>query len=542
MARRPARGVLVLALAAISLLAWHGGNIALVEVAEAEKSPLDQLAEEAGRVVRFWEQPHNVHLSHGGFGVRSVSQGRDQWQLSVSENGDVEKPGAFLSQEGGKGVAYGFEYDSAKSRYSVAEAAGLKLKRVAVSAVSNGDGDAADVDWALHVEGDKGRHFSATSDGGSVVYDGSFGLEAPVAEGLAVRYAIDAKRRASADGPLPSWYRHGAGLSYASPVGNATVHVHQPNPDLSDAPLEYEARLKGEVAAANIKGSPTYELRAARDGEGENSYTALLKLKGPEGLTGGLTAAVRGGKPAVSAYGEYAAKRRVASGIEVGGDAKVSISPPGQEGGDQALELHPVGLTASADLGKLAPAILDSGSKVDLRARYKLGADMPALSASAKIKAPKLSALELAAEASVDDEGQSSGKLKVSGSARGVSAQYEATASPGREARHAAQVLVPAELKGGSARAFGRVYQSEADNGGRPRLQLGVQYDFKTDVAGRAVRVNGDSALYDSGNTLLGDDGVAWHDARLKRGRNSAKTLRARIEGPHAQSHKWLHQ
>jgi len=513
------------------LLSWCNGDVAMVQSDEGkEEGTFARIPAEVARVGRFWEQPHNLRASHGGFTLRSISQGKDQWQFSLSEDGAVDKPGVFASQECGKGRFYGLEYDSTKSSYSIADVAGLKLKRVAFSAATKAS-DSNNLDWTFQVQGDKGREFAATGDRDSVVYGGTFGVEVPVNKDVVLRYAFDTKRRAGAS-KLPSWFRHSAGVRIASPAGNVSMNIHQPNPDVQNASFEYHASLVGEIKDSRIGGSPTYTLRTVRDGDTLAAHEAKVALKGPKGFTGGLTAAVHGGKPAISAFGEYAAKQMVAKGVELGGDAKVVLSPPGQLGGNEVVELHPVGFMASADLGKLAPSVAHVGSTLDVRARYKLGAARPALSALAKLRSKKLAALEVEAEGSVDGLGKSSGKLKVSGAARGVAAQYETVASPGSKARHAAQVLWPAELKTGSARAYGRLMQSEADHGGKPRLQLGVQYDFNTDIAGRKVRVEGDSAVYDSGSTLLGENGLAWRDSRLSRARQTAAALRRRIEGP----------
>lgn len=543
MAKRPSRGFLVLVLAAAALLACRRPGVALVEKGKSgeEAAPPPAWQAEVARVGRFWEQPHRFGATHGGFRLSSISQGKDQWQLSISEEGALDRPGAFVSQENGGTVAYGLEYDSTKSNYSLADMKGLKLKRVAFSAASK-SWNGSNLDWALHVEGDKGRQFSATGDKDHAIYDGSFGVEVPVATGVALRYAFDAKRRAGTEGVLPAWFRHSAGVKYISELANATLLLHQPNPDLEKGPFEYQAVLEGDIRSPKVRGSPSYTLQAAREGGALPSYDAKVKMQGPEGLTGGLMAGLRGGKPVVSAFGEYATKRTVAKGIQVGGDAKVVLSPKTQEGSTEVVEIHPVGLSASADLAQLVPSLADTGSSLDLRTRYKLGAKRPAVSASATLGSKQLAALRLAAEASMDDIGASSGKLKLSGSVRGVAGAYEAVATAGQHGlRQVAQVVWPAELKRGRARTYGRLLHNGAFKDSKPRLQLGVQYDFDTNVAGREVRVQGESAAYDSGGQLLGEDNAGWHDTRLHRARLHAATLRRRIEGGGSESHKWLH-
>jgi len=520
MARRSSLGHLVLALAAAGLLSWSqmpGDLVFAKEPAVLEKNDLQS---EVLKVAKPWAQPHKVTVSHDGYELSSISQGQDQWQLVLAEEG---KGTSLLATKLGGNVAYGAEYDSTKSRYNISADG---LRRVAASAASK-ESDSDDVDWTLRLEGDRGSHFSATGDGSSYLYDASLGLETPVAKGVTARYALDLKRRAGSGTALPSWVRQTAGLRYDSPAGRLKVNVQQADPD-TKGQLGYEAVLEGDLTGPHAHGSPHYVLRAA-----DGSYEAKVGLTGPKGLTGGLRLGYEDGKAAASGHGEYAATKSVAKGIDVSVDAKVTAT----SAGDEPVNLHPIGLTASADLASLIPSVVDKGSSVDLRARYKVGADKPDFTASAKLN-KRLAALELAAEANLDEAGDATGKLSLSGSSNGVSARYGATSEGKGVIKHSAEVVYPADLKRGSARAYGRLRQSSDEHGGKPRIQLGLQYDADVTVAGRKLRVQGDSAAYDSGSQLLGDDGKAWSSAHLKRARQSAAALRKRIES--SEGNSWV--
>jgi len=504
-----------------------GGVATLVAWKSNQAFTKKEVQDEVSKVVKPWNQPHNLRVSNAGYEVSSISQGGDQWQVALAEAGGDDKPGAFLRNLDGD-LVYGFEYDSDKSRFGIPKS---KVKRVAFSTASKGD----NLDWTLHLDGDGPNHFSATGDSGSVLYDASVGVEVPVpgTKGVSARYALDAKRRAGAENVLPNWLRHSAGLRYASPLGNLKVNLQQADPAAADGKLGYEAVLEGDISGPQVRGSPHYTLRASQEA-GVAAYGGNLKLTGPTGFTGSLDVQQSGGQTSLSGQGQYAGKRTVAKGIEVGLDAKVSATP------EDLLQLQPVGVTASADLAQLVPSVADKGSSLDLRARYKLGAERPAISAVAKLKNQRLAAMELEAQADVDEEGtvSTSGKVSVSGRSQNVLASYKASTAGGNS-HHAAEVLYPAELKSGGARAYGRLYQHSDQFDGKPRLQLGLQYDTGLTVAGRQLRVQGESAGYDSGSQLL-EGGQAWDSARLKRARNSASTLQARIKSADGQGNQWL--
>jgi len=487
-----------------------------------------------GKVAQVWNKPHNVKVGHGGFELASISQGGDHWQVVLSEAGGSDKPGFALAKQNGN-IEYGIEYDSSHSKYGIPQEFGL---RRAALVVANKDSAGDNAEWTLHLDGNGGNHFSATGDSSSIVYDASVGFETdiPGAKGVSARYALDAKRRAGAENILPSWFRHSAGLRYASAVGDLKVNLQQADPDDAQASLGYEAILDGDVPGASKYGAPHYTLKAAQEGGDSASYEAKVKLSGPKGLKGGLAMTSQNGKSTLSGHGEYEAKRAVASGIELGVDAKVTAD----SAADDKLSLQPIGLTANAELDKLVPGLADQGSSVGLRARYKLGAERPSLSATAKINNKRLAGLQLAAEGDIDTDGATSSKLRADLNAQNVAAHLETSASSSGVTRQSAQVLYPADLKHGSARGFGRLYQSSDEHDGKPRVQLGLQYDVDVSVAGKDLHVEGESAAFDTGDVLLGSDGKAWHSERLGRARKSASTLRKRVEGSTGEGNQWL--
>lgn len=487
---------------------------------------------ELAKVGQFWRMPHKVTASHGGFDLTSVSQGGEQLHLSLAEAGGCNKPAVFLSRLDGGKLAFGMDYDSTNSRFQLPKE--LRGKSVRFSAASQ-ESDAEDVDWALDVQGCKGCHVTATGSKDSVMYDASLGLEADVGHRVTARYALDAKRRANAQGALPNFLRSSAGLRMASSAGDLALNVYQPNPDKSGAQVEYEAILAGDLQRAGLKGvpgSPSYIISAAQEGEGPVRYDAKLKMSGPKGLTGGLQAGLRDGKSSFSGYADFQSQRSVAKGLTLGVDAKVTATP-------SEVDLQPVGVSASADVASLLPSLGLDGT-VDLRARYKLGAEKAALSAATSLRSAKLANMKLDAEAAVDDAGSTSGKLRVSGSANGLAARYEGVAEPGRAMRHLGEVVYPISIKSGVANAFGRITQSEQDHAGKPRLQLGVQYDASVNAAGQKLQVRGEGAAYDMGSQLIGLDGKPWENSRLKRARQTAATFRKRIEGSTGEGQQWL--
>lgn len=523
MVRRNAHGHLALLLAITGLIAWNhmAGELAFAKE-PAKLKDANELQSELMKVSQPWTQPHKLRVSHGGLDLSSVSQGPDQWQLVLAESGDGA--GVLATKSGGN-VAFGAEYDSAKSKHRPSIDG---LRRVAASAASKESGD--DVDWNLRLESDRGTHFSAAGDSSDFIYDASLGYEAAVAKGVSARLAMDLKRREGADNLLPNWVRGSAGLRYDSPAGKLKVNLLQADPDASNNQLSYDAQLEGDVTGPFAYGSPHYVLRAT-----DGAYAAKVKVAGPKGLSGGAQLKLKDGKASVSGHGDYEATHSVGNGIELGVDAKVTAASDESE----ILSLQPIGLTASADLSKLVPSIADKGSSLDLRARYKLGAERPALTVGTTLNNKRLAALNLAAEAAVDDSGTASSKVSVRGSLQRLNARYEASRAGGNT-KHVAEATFPVALKQGSANVVGRLWQSDQEHGGKPRVQLGLNYDGDVNVGSRQLHLQGESAAYDSGSQLLGDDGLPWSSVRLNRIRNTASTLRKRMESAEGEGYMWL--
>ncbi|CAE8646615.1 unnamed protein product [Polarella glacialis] len=390
------------------------------------------------QVGKPWQQQHKLRVAGSEVEVDAVSNNAgEQWQVAVAETGGV--------------------------------------KRMALAAASK-DSDPDDLDWTFQVEGQHGRHFSATGDRESMVYDASVGMEWPVAEGLKALYALDVKRRAGGESLLPTWARQGAGLRYTSRLGDLKLSLHQPDPDLSEPGLNYEAVLRGklrevgDVGKKVLASSPEYVLRAAHEGGEPDSYSARLKMPGHRGMTSGLELGLKEGQPSISGYAEFAGKRKVAQGLEFSAVSKLVIAS--QNPGQERLSLLPVGIGASADLAELVPG-LDEGSSVDVRTLYKLGAERPALAMRARLRARKLAALQLTAKATVNDVGEASTSMHLSAStAKGFQARYE-TANDGRGLRQAAEVMLrPAAAAEVMARCFGRIFQ-DASSGGEAASSAG---------------------------------------------------------------------
>jgi hypothetical protein len=494
------------------------------------------LRKQLTKAAQPWLQPHRVKVRHGDAELEALLQGQDQWQLVLSEAGSgPDGPSLAASTLKGSPLAYSMHYDSEKSRFK--PPAALGFKRAAFSAASQ-EGHLDNLDWVLQVHGDGPTQLAVAGDGASVSYDGTFGVSMPVAKDVSAMYAVDVKRRSKDGSLVPSWVRQGAAVRYASKAGDVKLVLSQPNPDKkAQAGLDVEAVFSG--SAPKQPGAPQYTLRAAKELDASPTYDAKVKLTGPPGVTGGLDFAVKGGKPSISGYTELAAKRQVLQGLDLGADVKV-VATPTSKAAENRLELMPVNLKASADLARLLPQVAGKGSTLDVRARYKLGGDLPSLGVSAKLDAKPLLPVQLAADGDIDPNGQVTGTLRVGGASHGVSAAYIAVAQAGDGAstRHLAEVSMPVAVKGADATVFGRISQSAKDHDGKPRLQLGVQYG--AGLSGGKVQVSGESALVDSGSLLLAGDGTPWSDSRLKKARGSAGVVRRRAEATESQGHAWL--
>jgi len=474
---------------------------------------------------------HSVTADNGQFSVHGISQGEDQWALALSEKGGLAAPSPLAVVQKLKGATrYAVSYDTDKFSFKPRLAAGVEGIRFSATG-SEGD-KLESADWALRVRGQNGNHFSATTDNGELVYEGSYTHEEPLAEGLSALYAVDMKRRAGSELPWggPNWIRHGVGLRYASELGEFKANVHQPSPDGPHDGLEFEAIYSGDLAGP--PGSPSYSLVASRAMGDSVAYKGRVRLQGPEGLSAGLSVGLKDGKSNVTGFTDLSTSRAVADGLELSASTRVVASPG-------AVDLRPLDFRATADLSALAPGYLGQGSEVSASARYKLGEERPQLSASATLKPEPLGPLKLSASGRVTDGGLT-GSVAAAARVMDVDATYTASKT-GKGTRHVGQAVFPAEAatdKGGQPlpQAYARFTQSSEDHDGKPRLQVGMMYDFNA----HGTRFTGQSNLYDNGDQLVDEAGRPWPSVMYNQAKNTADVLRKRIGGDSAEGTQWL--
>jgi hypothetical protein len=201
--------------------------------------------------------------------------------------------------------------------------------------------------------------------------------------------------------------------------------------------------------------------------------------------------------------------------------------------------MAPVELKANADLATLAGKYMEEGSKVSTVARYKLGEERPQLGVAAVVKPKPIGPLNVNA-AMRSANGAVLGKVTARATVKNVGAAYSATKVSGQDVHHVGQVVFPAEpqVDGDQAkpRVFGRVTKSGMDHGGKPRLQLGMMYDFNA----KGAKFAGTSNFFDSGDQLVDDNGVPWSNIRHRQALNAAEVLRRRIKSGAAEGQKWL--
>jgi len=456
---------------------------------------------------------HSVTADNGQFSVHGISQGEGQWALALSEGGS---PVAAVQRLGGGPAKYAVSYDTDKVSLKPRLAAAVQGIRFSATGTEEGGLDSAD--WALQVRGQNGNHLSATTDGGEVVYEGSYTHEEPVAKGLSAMYAVDMKRRAGDANAAPSWIRHGVGLRYASELGDFKANVHQPSPDGPNDDLEFEAIYSGDLAGP--PGSPAYALVAKRAMGESVAYEGRVRLQGPEGVSGGLSVGLRDGKSNVTGFADLSASRQVADGLTLSSSTRLVASPDG-------AELRPIDFRATADLAALAPGFMGAGSELSAAARYKLGDAKPQLSAGATLKPKPLGPLQLSASGRVTEDALT-GSIAAAARVMDVDASYTASRT-GKGTRHVGQALFP----GG---AYARVTQSPEDHDGKPRVQVGMMYDFN---AG-GTKLTGQSNLYDNGDKLVDESGRPWPGAVYNQAKNTADVLRKRIGGDSGEGTQWL--
>lgn len=521
--RRTARGLAVGALAAVAVRsALKHPSTAAVGAEEGSKGATAQ--DVIGYPLGLRHQL-SVDSPCGKFRVEGVSQGKDQWAVALGEKlGGGVSPVAVAQKLGGEPATYAVTYDSGATNFKPPLAPGVEGVRFSATGAEGDEPSAAD--WSLRVSGKNGNHLSATVDDGELVYEGAFTHEQPVADGLSAMYAVDLKRRAASGSLAPGWFRHGLGLRYSSDLGDFKVNVHQPSPDGPEGDVELEAIYSGDLAGK--PGSPTYSLAASRAAGESNSYEGSVKVKGPEGVTGGLSVGVKDGAAKVSGWTDLSAHRDVADGVGLSASTRVVASPDG-------AELRPINLKATADLASLVPDLMAAGSRVSADARYKLGEDRPALSASAVLNPRPVGPLSLGAEGRVTDSGDVSGKVSASASVGAVDATYTASKVAGKQVHHVGQAVYTPDASG-APRLYGRVTQSEKDHDGKPRLQLGMMYDFNA----KGVQFAGSSHAFDSGDVLVDEQGQPWRNGVYNKAKNTAEVLRTRVRGDAAEGHQWL--
>jgi len=497
----------------------------------------DSLLDEVKKVAQPWQQPHQFRLSGSKVAVDVVSQGPEQWQVAVQEAGaGIGRPSAFATQSTGNNAAFGVDFDSTKSRY---HPYGGPVKRVAFSAA--GEQAAEKLDWTLQLEGINGRHFSLTGDADNVVYDAAYGMEFPVAKGLTGLYAVDAKRRSDADSLLPNWARQSAGLRHSSKVGDLKVSLHQPTTDSATNGLEYEAIFKGKLRGVGERASkvfsedPNYQIRAASEGGDPASFAARVIAPSHKGVTFGLSMGAKDSKPEVSGMASWDGRKEVGNGIQVSGDTQILANK-------DEVKLLPVGLGVAADLAAMMPGEFATGSTVAVRGRYKIGGDGPAIGATAELKSKHPSNLKASAFGILGETGRKSAGLRVSANTpAGLDAHYEIVHDDADGLRQAAEVKLPSVRITDDAmtRGTARFYQGK-EHGGKPRLQLGLQYDAAMGAKGHEITLGGQSAGYDSGRRLLDEMGRPWSSPQLAKARATATVLRKRIESDFGEGKNWL--
>ncbi|CAK9019167.1 unnamed protein product [Durusdinium trenchii] len=493
----------------------------------------EEAKQQVEKNIKVWNSPHSFRLAGSKFAVDTVSQGALQWQVRATENTNTTPNALFVAREDGGNVVYGLNYDSKKS-----ELKPLGDHRIQFSAT--GDEEFNDLDWTLRVEGqdnDQPRHLQATGNSDDVVYDGSFGWEKTLKNGLGLLYAVDAKRRSGGEGVLPNWMQQSAGLKYRTNFGDAKVLLFQPDPESDKKTLEYEASWKGKLQGLSggvgkkiLTTDPQYKLKLTNEG-----LAGKVRAPAKLGTAFGADASLNmDGEKEFSGFAEWKGKKELSKGLELSVDTKATA----EEGN---VSLAPIGLTLAANLGKLAPKMATDDSSLNLRSRYKLGSDRPSLQARASVSPKKLPQVKAAGEATWDDSGSLSSTLKLTAEhLHGVDARYEMSSGK-KGLLQGAEVRLPrVEFQDGSyLRGTGKVYKG-ADWGEKPRVQLGVQYEGNLRILDKDLKLGGESSGFDSGRNLLDEMGKPWKSPEINKARNSAKVVRNYIKSETGQGRRWI--
>eukprot|EP00913_Durusdinium_trenchii_P026112 g24495.t1 len=210
-APRPSAAVWGSALALAAVAAFCFGPVGLGWTKTETREQLEKTA-------KVWKQPHNFRVAGSQFAVDTISQGGDQWQVRATERDGSSA--LFAAKDQGEEVAYGINYDSSRSHWTLGVAKGREMfsprspppckTRVYATGITDGD----DPEWTLRVEGPghgtSPQQISVTGKGlGDIVYDAALAVERRLKRSLFWSYALDAKGRG--DGWTP-WVRQGLGL------------------------------------------------------------------------------------------------------------------------------------------------------------------------------------------------------------------------------------------------------------------------------------------------------------------------------------------
>jgi len=463
-------------------------------------------------------RPNHTRLTLGAFEIDALIQDAAHWKVGIAEKGQSAMPAVVASNTGGNDTEFSIQYDSTRSRLSLPKG----VKRLAVTGHGL-DSDLENFDWTVDVDGEQGRHLSLTEQDGEIVYDASMGFEMAGPRGSNVRYAIDAKRRkkgAKYDFK-PDWVRQGVGVEMKSKAGAFKASVLQPD---GRGHPEFNIQYRGKAEAR--PGQPETTLQATI-ADGKPVLLGSVGVSSRQGLQGAIDFGLKDGAPTVVGRGDILLKREVAPGVTVAaGTGALAVAVTPKDANLQRAALKPVSLAAGVDLGKMLPDYAGSGSVLQVQTGYRVGARKPegasvALRLSTKDNAAVSG--ELVAAADVDASGQLMGKVDVRATSGNVNVRYQAESTgpnqfaevlyrppkTAREsmldaARSAFGVQIPGEgLK--QAAAFGRAIQRD---GGKPRLQLGVQYELGGDKNG----VEGENLLYDTGGDMLQPGGASFED------------------------------
>lgn len=527
--QRPGR----LAALAFGLLCWKVQDCGFVD-----GEPDGALKSLFLRMAQPWKQPHRVHLSHGGFHLDGQVQGLSQYHLTLSEGAGPQQPAVVLSKLGNGSSSISFQYDSTRSKYKPTIRGVNRIAAIGGSTPGFGG-----FDWTLDLEGENGRHFSISGNEESVVYDGSLSAEVsiPQSKGLSALYAVDFKRPEGADGIHPSLVRQGAALQYKSKAGTAKVIVHQSDPAYGDVGVNFEASFRGELPDLGISN---FALSAKKEHLDPPQLVGKAHFNGREGVSGDLSLGFDGSTPKLAANLGLERRQTVIKGLTISGKTSVVATPLEEE----VMTVLPVNLGASVRLGELLPDLLSPSSSIEVGTSYRPGAERAAVNVRTSVVLKKGLPMMLLAQGLMDDEGKTAGRASIMAATnQGLVGRYEVRLDGTKLASQVGEVSVPLARErlpfnflDAMVGVYGRVTQSDQDHNGKPRLHLGLAYEFDTSLAGRHVDVKGSSGLYDEGEALIAEDGKPLLHEQLERAQKTADAVRKHTELASGLGHDWL--